>query len=218
MSRSPSRRRRGGGARFDEGRVASRRRRRARPSADALRVVALGFQHRLGARPDRVRGSPTRLATGRGRTAAVLARFLALAAGRGIRLCRKSSGLRTNGATACGHRRQCFFSPGRRRLNELLALPPAPLGRLARRLAQVLVMQHHALAVEGEHHNRLVSDRLARRRSARRVEGVEVLSRASDQRSATLGHLARYGETARTALRRTTAMRPLRPPRRTSSE
>ena len=51
-------------------------------------------------------------------------------------------------------------------------------------------MQHHALAVEGEHHHRLVSDRLARRRSARRVEGVEVLSRASDQLfRLTLGHL-----------------------------
>ena len=86
----------------------------------------------------------------------------------------------------------CFFSPGLQAVErgETLALLPAPLGRLARRLAQVLVMQHYALAVEGEHHNRLVGDRLARRRSARRVEGVEVLSRASDQLfRLTLGHL-----------------------------
>ena len=51
-------------------------------------------------------------------------------------------------------------------------------------------MQHHALAVEGEHHHRLVGDRLARRRTAVLVEGVEVLGRASDQLfRLTLGHI-----------------------------
>ena len=66
----------------------------------------------------------------------------------------------------------------------------ALLGRLARRLAQVLAMQHDALAVEGEHDNRPLGGRLAILRTARLVEGVEVLSRANHQLlRLTLGHL-----------------------------
>ena len=50
-------------------------------------------------------------------------------------------------------------------------------------------MQHHALAVEGEHDNRPLGGRLALRRTARLVEGVEVLGRASRQLfRLTLGH------------------------------
>ena len=77
----------------------------------------------------------------------------------------------------------CFFlaRPQAVEHGERLALLPALLGRLARRLAQVIAMQHHALAVEGEHHHRLLRDRLARRRAAVLVEGVEVLGRAGHQ-------------------------------------
>ena len=42
-------------------------------------------------------------------------------------------------------------------------------------------MQHHALAVEDEHDNRPLGGRLARRRVARLVEGVEILRRTSHQ-------------------------------------
>ena len=67
---------------------------------------------------------------------------------------------------------------------------PALLGRLARRLAQILAMQHDALAVEGEHDNRPLGWRLALLRTACLVEGVEVLSRANHQLfRLTLGHL-----------------------------
>ena len=51
-------------------------------------------------------------------------------------------------------------------------------------------MQHHALAVEGQHDHRPLGRRLALRRAARLVEGVEVLSRANHQLfGLTLGHL-----------------------------
>ena len=97
---------------------------------------------------------------------------------------------------------------------ELLPVLTALLGRLARRRAQVLAMQHHALAVEGEHDNRPLGGRLAILRTARLVEGVEVLSRANHQLlRLTLGHLCpRYCETARTALRQRTARPPPPPP------
>ena len=51
-------------------------------------------------------------------------------------------------------------------------------------------MQHHALAVEGQHDHRPLGRRLAIRRTARLVEGVEVLSRPNHQLfRLTLGHL-----------------------------
>ena len=94
-----------------------------------------------------------------------------------------------------GHRRHALrvlllsrleaMEPGER-----LPVPPAPLCRLPRRLAQVLAMQHHALAVEGQHDHRPLGRRLAIRRTARLVEGVEVLSRPNHQLfRLTLGHL-----------------------------
>ena len=50
-------------------------------------------------------------------------------------------------------------------------------------------MQHHTLAVEGEHDDRPLGGRLALGRTARLVEGVEVLGRASHQLfRLTLGH------------------------------
>jgi len=61
---------------------------------------------------------------------------------------------------------------------------PDKAGRLARRRAQVLAMQHHALPVEGAHDNRLVGGRLGRRRTADLVEDVEVLSRTNANCSA----------------------------------
>ena len=72
---------------------------------------------------------------------------------------------------------------------ERLPLPPTLLGRLARRFAQVVTMQHHALAVEGQHDDRPLGKRLAPGRAARLVERVEVLGRASHQLvRLTLGH------------------------------
>ena len=42
-------------------------------------------------------------------------------------------------------------------------------------------MQHHTLAVEGEHDHRFVGGRLARRRTQRFVESVEALGHANRQ-------------------------------------
>ena len=73
---------------------------------------------------------------------------------------------------------------------QMLPVPPALLGRLARRLAQVVAMQHHALAVEGQHDHRPRGWRPALRGLTRLVEGVEVRSRASHQLfGLTLGYL-----------------------------
>ena len=72
---------------------------------------------------------------------------------------------------------------------ERLAVLPALLGRPPRRLPQSVAMQHHALAVEGEHDNRPFGRQLTLGRAARLVEGVEVLGRASHQLfRLTLGH------------------------------
>ena len=63
----------------------------------------------------------------------------------------------------------------------MLPVPPALLRGLARRLAQVVAMQHHTLAVEGEHDDRPRGRRPAPLGLTRLVEGVEVGSRASHQ-------------------------------------
>ena len=78
-----------------------------------------------------------------------------------------------------GHRRHALRVLLLSRLQALerrqaLALPPALLGLLARRLAQVPAVQHDTLAVVGRHDDRVVRNRPAGGRLTRLVEGVEV--------------------------------------------
>ena len=194
------------------------------PALDALRVVALGFQHRLGDHLGRIvfeaRPDPFghRARTHRRGLGPILGLGRRLSGHQALQEILRAAHQRRDRVDG-GHRRHAFgvlllARPQAVERGELLALPPAPLGRLARRPRAGPRDAAPRPCRRGEHHNRLVSDRLARRRSARRVEGVEVLSRASDQLFPPDAWAPgpRYGETARTALRRTTAMRPLRPP------
>ena len=110
-----------------------------------------------------------------------------------------------------------FFSPGLQALErrQALALPPALLGLLARRLAQVLAVQHDTLAVVGQHDDRVVGNRLARGRLTRLVEGVEVHRRPSHQLlRLALGHLrgATAGQLRERFVERTRRSRNRHPP------
>ena len=187
----------GGGARFHQVELRLGAVDEHDPALDVLGVLVLGFQRRLGddlpglafeARPDPFghRAGPH----GRG-----------LGPGLGYRLSWHQALqelLRTphqrRGRVDGGHRRHALgvlLLPRLQALErgERLPLLPTLLGRPPRRLTQIVAMQHHALAVEGEHDDRPLGGRLALRRTARLVEGVEVLGRASHQLfRLTLGH------------------------------
>ena len=201
----------GGGARFDEGelRLGAVEHERLRAPGRGARLPA---SPRRPPRPDRVRGSPR---TGRGRTAAVDSWPWPPAVGASGSAGNPPGCAPTARPVDGGHRRHAGVL--------LLARPQAvERGECSRcrrrlsaafsRLAQVLVMQHHALAVEGEHPD--VSDRLARRRSARRVEGVArerptvppdawaflgpAMARQLEQRFVERPRCGRFGHPART--------------------
>ena len=155
------------------------------PALDALRVVALGFQHRLGDHLGRIvfEAAQTRLATGEDAPPGSCP-----AAGCGASALQEI-GLRTNGAT--GRRRPpspCVWRASSRPAANGessrcagASRPPCASPRAGRWPTPLPSKVSTTTARQ---------DRLARRRSARRVEGVEVLSRASDQLfRLTLGHL-----------------------------
>ena len=170
------------------------------PVLDVLGVPALGFQRRLGdhiqrlpldARPDPFghRAGPHRPGSG-------------LGPGPGRRLWRHQALQELLGAAHewrrrvdGGHRRHALGVLLLSRLQtreqrQMLPVPPALLRGLARRLAQVVAMQHHTLAVEGEHDDRPLGRRPAPLGLTRLVEGVEVGSPASHQLfRLTLGYL-----------------------------
>ena len=86
----------GGGARFHQVELRLGAIDERDPALDVLRVLAARLRSVASATTShgsRSRLAQTRFATGRGRTARALA-----PGGRGIKLCRNSSGLRTNGA------------------------------------------------------------------------------------------------------------------------